>query len=135
VEASIKVVTVVEVKVVVVKAPTIKIIVPGAEAVAGVDLITTVIVETHPIGDLVGGVAVIAVDLIKMTAALKKSYHLDFKDQEEQVNGRTMNIVVGTIIGITEEVVMFSLIFVITKLMTLVCMITKKTMTTMNSLV
>jgi hypothetical protein len=64
VEASIKVVTVVEVKVVVVKAPTIKIIVPGAEAVAGVDLITTVIVETHPIGDLISKITVIAVEPI-----------------------------------------------------------------------
>jgi hypothetical protein len=70
-----------------------------------------------------------------MTAVVIKSYHLDFKDQGEQGNGKTTNIVVETIIGITDVVEMFNPISVITKLMTLVFMITKKTMMTMNSLV
>jgi hypothetical protein len=104
----------------------------GAEAVGVVDLITTVIVETHPIGDLVGGVAAIVVVSIKMTAAVIKSYHLDFNDQEEQV--RTTDTVVGMTILTIDVVETFSPISVIMKLMTPAFMITKKTMTTMNSL-
>ena len=63
----------------------IRITVTGAEAVGVVDLITTVIVATLPIGGSISKITAIVVVSIKMTAVVIKSYHLDFNDQEEEV--------------------------------------------------
>lgn len=103
------------------------------EAAEVADLITTVIVVTHLIGDLenVGGVMAIAVVSVTPGAAVstpagvgvteaetevKKSSHPDFNDQEEEVQvGGVTNIVVVTKIITTDEVETFNPTFVIMK--------------------
>lgn len=105
------------------------------EAAEVADLITTVIVVTHLIGDLENISKIMAIAVVSVTpgaavstpagvgvteaeAEVKKSSHPDFNDQEEEVQiGRITNIVVVTKIITTaaDEVETFNPTFVIMK--------------------
>jgi hypothetical protein len=103
------------------------------EAAEVADLITTVIVVTHLIGDLENNISkIMAIAVVSVTPGaavsipegvgvteateVKKSSHPDFNDQEEEVQiGRITNIVVVTKIITTDEVETFNPTFVIMK--------------------